>query len=53
VKAPQGPHLSSKPGSLNSYSVNQLEDVVLFCNIDTIMQDFIDPKSKQAKLQMI
>lgn len=41
--------------SINSpfYSVNELEDVVLFCNKDTIISDFKDTSSQGVNLSLI
>ena len=33
--------------------MNELEDVVLFCNRDTVMADFLDPKTQTANLHLI
>ena len=35
-------HLNSKNKKKICFSVNELEDVVLFCNTDTIIADFMD-----------
>ena len=35
------------------FSVNELEAVILYCNKDTVMSDFIDSKTFQLKLKMI
>lgn len=42
-------HLNSKIHFL-SYSVNELEDIVLFCNKDTIIDDFKDKDTHDVNL---
>lgn len=34
-------------------SVNDLEDIVLFCNSDTVIDDFKDSTTQQANLSML
>jgi hypothetical protein len=44
--------IKSMADSSSKY-VNELEDVVLFCNKDTVMTDFLDSKTQTANLHLI